>query len=214
MSRRTRIALAAVVAALSVAVAAAPASANVPGGQGLGIFGLFNCDGLGEVEVFGAPAESASNFYLIDTETGTGPHVVATRFEETVDSEVVFEKNFGKKSGLATFKLHAAGGPGGCLQPDGRGRSTAVGDPSTGAAFAFRTAPSCGRSVKAGVAHGLQIAPVEATTSASLTRPDSQQRQRQNLLPALLPAGSKLAGNRHPNGGWSYWAPACGKGIL
>jgi hypothetical protein len=92
-----------------IAVAAVPASAGVPGGQGLGIFGVFDCDGLGEVEVFGAPAESASNFYLLDTETGTGPHVVATRFEETVDGEVVFEKNFGKKAGLTTFNCTQTG---------------------------------------------------------------------------------------------------------
>ena len=83
MSARTRIALAAFVAAFSLAVGVAPASANVPGGQGLGIFGLFDGDGLGVVEVFGAPAESASNFYLLDSE-GNGPHVVATRFEQKV----------------------------------------------------------------------------------------------------------------------------------
>ena len=60
-----------------IAVAAVPASASVPRGQGLGIFGLFDCgDPLGEVEVFGAPAVGAANAYLIDTE-GAGPHVVA-----------------------------------------------------------------------------------------------------------------------------------------
>jgi hypothetical protein len=110
MSGRIRIALAGVVAALSLAVAAAPASANVPGGQGLGIFGLFDCgDPLGEVEVFGAPAVSASNAYLIDTE-GTGPHVVATRFEfKSAAGEVFFEKNFGKKAGLTTFNCTQTG---------------------------------------------------------------------------------------------------------
>lgn len=92
-----------------VAVAAVPASANVPGGQGLGIFGLFDCEGLGVVEVFGAPAESASNFYLIDTE-GTGPHVVATRFEQkSAAGDVLFEKNFGEKAGLTTFNCTQTG---------------------------------------------------------------------------------------------------------
>ena len=109
MSGRTRIALAAVVAALSLAVAVTPASARVPGGQGLGIFGLFNCEGLGLVEVFGAPAVEAANAYLIDTE-GTGPHVVATRFElKSAAGEVFFEKNFGKKAGLTTFNCTQTG---------------------------------------------------------------------------------------------------------
>ena len=92
-----------------IAVAAVPASASVPGGQGLGIFGLFDCGPpLGEVEVFGAPAVDAANAYLLDTE-GTGPHVVATRFEFTSGGEVVFEKNFGKKAGLTTFNCTQMG---------------------------------------------------------------------------------------------------------
>ena len=93
-----------------IAVAAVPASANVPGGQGLGIFGVFDCgDPLGEVEVFGAPAVAAANAYLIDTE-GTGPHVVATRFEfKSAAGEVFVEKNFGKKAGLTTFNCTQTG---------------------------------------------------------------------------------------------------------
>ena len=93
-----------------VAVAAVPASARVPGGQGLGIFGVFDCgDPLGEVEVFGAPAVEAANAYLIDTE-GTGPHVVATRYElKSAAGEVFFEKNFGKKAGLTTFNCTQTG---------------------------------------------------------------------------------------------------------
>ena len=93
-----------------IAVAAVPASARVPGGQGLGIFGVFDCGDF-DAEVYGAPAESASNFYLLDTE-GNGPHVVATRFEETVDGEVVFEKNFGMKAGLTTFNCTQLVAPG------------------------------------------------------------------------------------------------------
>jgi hypothetical protein len=93
-----------------IAVTAVPASASVPGGQGLGIFGLFDCgDPLGEVEVFGAPAVEAANAYLIDTE-GTGPHVVATRFEfKSAAGDVFFEKNFGKKAGLTTFNCTQTG---------------------------------------------------------------------------------------------------------
>jgi hypothetical protein len=110
MPGTTRIALAAAVAALSLTAVAAPASANVPGGQGLGIFGVFDCgDPLGEVEVFGAPAVEAANAYLIDTE-GSGPHAVLTRFEaKSPAGEVFLEKNFGKKAGLTTFDCTQTG---------------------------------------------------------------------------------------------------------
>ena len=93
-----------------VALAAVPASAGVPGGQGLGIFGVFDCgDPLGEVEVFGAPAVEAANAYLIDPD-GNGPHVVATRFEfKSAGGEVLFEKNFGQKAGLTTFECTQTG---------------------------------------------------------------------------------------------------------
>ena len=93
-----------------IAVAAVPASASVPGGQGLGIFGVFDCgDPLGEVEVFGAPAVEAANAYLIDSE-GSGPHVVLTRFEaKSPTGEVFLEKNFGKKAGLTTFDCTQTG---------------------------------------------------------------------------------------------------------
>ena len=109
MARRTRIALAAAVAALSLAAVPVPASANVPDGQGLGIFGVFDCGDLGEVEVFGAPAVEAANAYLLDT-AGTGPHVVLTRFEaKSPAGEVFLEKNFGKKAGLTTFECTQTG---------------------------------------------------------------------------------------------------------
>lgn len=111
MRRRIALAASATLSAVAlIAVAAVPASANVPGGQGLGIFGVFDCgDPLGEVEVFGAPAVEADNFYLIDTE-GTGPHVVATRFEfKSAAGEVFFEKDFGKKAGLTTFTCTQTG---------------------------------------------------------------------------------------------------------
>ena len=113
MRRRIGLASATLSAVALIAVAAVPASASVPGGQGLGIFGLFDCgDPLGEVEVFGAPAVEAANAYLIDTE-GTGPHVVATRFElKSAGGDVLFEKNFGKKAGLTTFNCTQTGDQG------------------------------------------------------------------------------------------------------
>lgn len=110
MPGTTRVALAAAVAALSLGAVATSASANVPDGQGLGIFGVFDCgDPLGEVEVFGAPAVQSANAYLIDTE-GSGPHAVLTRFEvKSPAGEVFFEKNFGKKAGLTTFDCTQTG---------------------------------------------------------------------------------------------------------
>ena len=91
-----------------IAVAAVPASASVPGGQGLGIFGVFDCGDF-DAEVYGAPAVEAANAYLIDT-NGNGPHVVATRFElKSAAGEVFFEKNFGKKAGLTTFTCTQTG---------------------------------------------------------------------------------------------------------
>ena len=93
-----------------IAAAAVPASARVPAGQGLGIFGVFDCgDPLGEIEVFGAPAVEAANAYLIDAE-GTGPHVVLTRFKaESPTGEVFLDKSFGKKAGLTTFDCTQTG---------------------------------------------------------------------------------------------------------
>ena len=122
------IALSAVLCTVAMVAVAAPASARVPGGQGLGIFGVFDCgDPLGEVEVFGAPAVEAANAYLIDTE-GTGPHVVATRFEVQVCCGRGFLREGLRQEGRPDHvQLHADGGPGGCVHPDGRGRSKAVG---------------------------------------------------------------------------------------
>ena len=51
-----------------IAVATVPASARVPGGPALAIFGVFDCEDLDEVEVYGAPAVEAANAYLIDTD--------------------------------------------------------------------------------------------------------------------------------------------------
>ena len=91
-----------------IAVAAVPASARVPGGQGLAIFGVFDCGDF-DAEVYGAPAVEAANAYLLDT-AGTGPHVVATRFEfKSAAGEVFFEKNFGTKAGLTTFTCTQTG---------------------------------------------------------------------------------------------------------
>jgi hypothetical protein len=90
-----------------IAVAAVPASARAPGGQGLAIFGIFDCGDF-DVEVYGAPAVEAANAYLLNT-AGSGPHVVATRFEFKSGEVVLFEKNFGRKAGLTTFTCTQTG---------------------------------------------------------------------------------------------------------
>ena len=130
-----------------IAVAAVPASARVPGGQGLGIFGLFECgDPLGEVEVFGAPAVEAANAYLIDTE-GTGPHVVATRFRiQVCCGRGVLREELRQEGRPDYVQLHADGRPGGCLHPDGRGCSRALGG-WTGPLRRHGPAPQMGRAV-------------------------------------------------------------------
>ena len=91
-----------------IAVAAVPASARVPGGQGLAIFGVFDCGDF-DAEVYGAPAVDAANAYLLDTD-GNGPHVVATRFEfKSAAGEILFERDFGTKAGLTTFTCTQTG---------------------------------------------------------------------------------------------------------
>jgi hypothetical protein len=102
------IALSAMLCTVAMVAVAAPASAGVPGGQGLAIFGIFDCGDF-DAEVYGAPAVGAANAYLLDT-AGTGPHVVATRYEfKSAAGEVFFEKNFGKKAGLTTFNCTQTG---------------------------------------------------------------------------------------------------------
>jgi len=91
-----------------IAVAAVPASARVPGGQGLAIFGVFDCGDF-DAEVYGAPPVGASTAYLLDPD-GNGPHVVARLFEfASAEGEIFFEKNFGKKANLTTFECTQTG---------------------------------------------------------------------------------------------------------
>jgi hypothetical protein len=102
MRRRITLASAMLSAVALIAVAAAPASARVPGGEGLVSFGFPTCEGLGQVELFGPPAGPATSGYLIIDEE-TSLHAIATRFELTIGGEVVLEQNFGEKAGLTTL---------------------------------------------------------------------------------------------------------------
>jgi hypothetical protein len=108
MRRRIALAGATLSAVALIAVAAVPASARVPGGEGLISFGFPTCEGLGQVELFGPPAPQATSGYVIVTED-TSLHVIATRFELRVEGQVVFEQNFGKKAGLTTFNCTQTG---------------------------------------------------------------------------------------------------------
>ena len=85
-----------------VALTAGPASASVPGGQGLESFGTVTCEGLGDVDVFGPRGEGASTAF-----TSTGEHVVLVSFSgtfTTTEGEVFeFSQTYGTKAGLTTF---------------------------------------------------------------------------------------------------------------
>jgi hypothetical protein len=94
------------IAAASVMVAAlapsaGPASAQ-PQGQGLVDFGVVNCQGIGDVSVFGPRGEGAATAFAT-----TGQHVVLLEFTISgTDPEGVpftFSKSFGAKAGLTTF---------------------------------------------------------------------------------------------------------------
>ena len=84
------------------ALAAAPAGANVPQGQGLISFGTVSCEGIGDVDVFGPSGQGAATAF-----TTSGQQVVVQMFTQTfVDTEgnlFFFSKTFGVKSGLTTF---------------------------------------------------------------------------------------------------------------
>jgi|SRR5215211_3663854 hypothetical protein len=102
MRRRISQAGAMLFAVVLIAVAAAPASAQVPGGQGLVSFGTVTCEGLGEVTAFGPRGQFADTAF-----TTTGQHVVQTNIDITftdVEGNVdTFSKSYGQKAGLTTF---------------------------------------------------------------------------------------------------------------
>ena len=91
-----------------IAVAAVPASARVPGGQGLVSFGIADCGDF-DGEIFGPPApEGLSGYLIVDDETDM--HGVATRFElKSEEGVIFFEKNFGQKAGLTTLTCTQTG---------------------------------------------------------------------------------------------------------
>ena len=89
-------AVASICTVVLLAAAASPASAAAPPGKGLDVFGTFNCEGLGEVELFGPRG------FLADTVfTTTGQHLTLISLD--ISGAFEFSKTYGQKSGLTTF---------------------------------------------------------------------------------------------------------------
>jgi hypothetical protein len=102
MKRRIALASTVLCTIAVFAVAAVPAWARVPGGQGLVSFGTVSCAGLGDVEVFGPRGELASTAFA-----ETGEHVVLLEFNVTITdvhgNVETFSKSYGQKAGLTPF---------------------------------------------------------------------------------------------------------------
>jgi len=85
----------------ALAAAVAPSSAKVPHGHGLVDFGVFNCEGIGQVSVFGPRGPKAASSF-----TTSGQHVVllSLSFTGTEGGEPFsFSKRYGMKKGLTPF---------------------------------------------------------------------------------------------------------------
>ncbi len=102
-SVRRSIAVASLLALLAVAVVA-PASANVPEGEGRFLtFGPFQCEGLGTVTILSPDAQTGW--------TSTGEHVVALSysgiFTDLEGNVFTFSRSFGTKAGLTPLTCKA-----------------------------------------------------------------------------------------------------------
>ena len=107
MRRRIRLVGAMLFAVALIAVAAAPASARIPGAKGLVSFGKLTCEGgIGPVEVIGPRGpKAASGYLLISRETTV--HVVSTQLTVTFDpvdgDPEIFSKSYGNKTAMTAF---------------------------------------------------------------------------------------------------------------
>jgi hypothetical protein len=104
MKRRIRIAAASLMAAAGLITAlGTPASAAAPPGQGLVQFGPWQCEGLGEVDLFGPRGFKAATVFT----SPTGQHLSLLSLEltgtEFDGTPIDFSKTYGEKSGLTTF---------------------------------------------------------------------------------------------------------------
>ena len=104
MRRRIRVVAASlmVAAGLITAVAAPASAAGPPPGQGLVHFGPYQCEGLGEVQLFGPRGFKAASSF---TETGEHLNLLSLEVVGTdVDgNHFDVSKTYGQKSGLTTF---------------------------------------------------------------------------------------------------------------
>jgi hypothetical protein len=101
MKRRIALAASTLGSVALLAVAAAPASAASPPGQGLFDYGTFTCEGIGDISIL-APraAEAAAGF----TSAGETVITVSLSGTATVDGETFsFSKSYGVKAGLESF---------------------------------------------------------------------------------------------------------------
>jgi hypothetical protein len=117
MKRSIAVAASALSIAALLAVAAAPSSAKVPNGQGLVDFGVFNCEGVGDVSVFGPRGPKAASSF-----TTTGEHVVLlslsiTGTDPVTGEPIDFSKTYGTGAGLTPVT---------CTQDFDGGSATAV----------------------------------------------------------------------------------------
>jgi hypothetical protein len=93
-----RLILLTALALTALAAAVAPSSAKVPHGHGLVDFGVFNCEGIGQVSVFGPRGFKAASSF-----TTAGQHVVLLSLSITGtegSQPFSFSKSYGKKKGL------------------------------------------------------------------------------------------------------------------
>jgi hypothetical protein len=100
---RRRIAALVLFASISVlTLTAAPASAQVPPGQGLGEPITVQCEGFGTIMVVETPG-GGRTVWSVD-----GDHVVLQSVTVTApDGTVLFSQSFGAKAGLTTFACEA-----------------------------------------------------------------------------------------------------------
>ena len=96
MKRKMALAASSLCAVAILGAATTPASAAPPG-QGLVEFGPWNCEGLGEVELFGPRGFKAASVF-----TTTGLHLNLLSLE-VIGPDFEFAKIYGQKAGLTTF---------------------------------------------------------------------------------------------------------------
>ncbi len=101
MKRRIALAASTLGSVALLAVAAAPASAASPPGQGLFDYGTFTCEGIGDISILAPRAgEAAAGF----TSAGETVITVSLSGTATVDGETFsFSKSYGVKAGLESF---------------------------------------------------------------------------------------------------------------